>query len=333
MSHDGGTASSAAATFLERTSTGSASRTGRSAASGSAGTRPAAPGAKTPACASPSTTKSQTSRGTATPNQVRSRSRRSSPARRRPAHRPQSSRARMTVRTQPVPTSAKTSRRVFMGGLLRAKTSNTILITVIIVNTDFATIQADAHSQPQILSGRPRARRHRRQLDPPHPARPVPRRPSEIPGLPGIARRGEPQHAFNSAEEAGEEGDRRAALLRTASTPSGVRVDGQGARARPADEGAARVGQQTEGLMQRGSIRSQLVPADDLAPARVVAPHDRVEALARGSRRLYTELAEAVPDGGKLQGPANIGGELVEHRLRRFPGGENPVPPGNAQTR
>src|SRR5437867_459022 len=256
------------------------------------------------ACASSRTTKSQVSRGTATPHQVTSRSMRLRPARRRPAHRPHSSRARMIVRIQPVPTNAKTSSRVFMRGLLRAKTSKKILTSNMIVNTNFAIMQADAHTQPQALPGCPRARRHRRQLDPAHPARPVPRRPSEIPGLPGIARRGEPEHAFGSTEKAGGERDRRAALLRAAPAPSGVRVDGQGARARPGDEGAARVGQQTEGLMQCGSIRPQIVPADDLAPARIVAPHDRVEVLAGDSRRLYTELAEAVRHRAKLQGPA-----------------------------
>src|SRR5207247_4284319 len=133
------------------------------------------------------------------------------------------------------------------------------------------------------------------------------------------------------AEEAGREGDRRAALLRAAPAPSGVRVDGQGARAQPGDEGAARVGQQTEGLMQRGSIRSQVVPADDLAPARVVAPHDVVERVTGDTGRLDPQLAEAVPYRGNLQGPVNIGGELVEHRPRRSTSGEDPVPPGNAQ--
>src|SRR5881409_2985413 len=53
MSHEGGTASSAAATFLERTSAGSASRTGRSAASGSAGMGAIAPGLFRPGAIAP----------------------------------------------------------------------------------------------------------------------------------------------------------------------------------------------------------------------------------------------------------------------------------------
>src|SRR5581483_11736214 len=79
------------------------------------------------------------------------------------------------------------------------------------------------------------------------------------------------------------------------------------------------------------SVGPQVILADDLAPALVVAPHDGVELVAREPRGLDPELAEALADRGQLQHLADVGGDPLEHGLRRRARGEDAVPAADAE--
>src|SRR5262252_6162342 len=88
----------------------------------------------------------------------------------------------------------------------------------------------------------------------------------------------------------------------------------------------------SQGRLGGGSVRAQLVRPDYLAPARVVAPHDRVELVAGDARGLEADFAEAARHRGQREHPADVGGEPVEQGPGRAARRENAVPPGNPES-
>src|SRR5215468_7008774 len=142
-------------------------------------------------------------------------------------------------------------------------------------------IERDAPPLRLRLSGRPRARRHRRTLDDPDPARPPARGAPEVSGFPALAARDQPEHALEPAPTSARARHRHAGVLRRAPAPGAVRADRQGASSGPGAADAPRLG---HGAHAPDEVTSAQAAVGMARPARSVSTIRRRLKAAPGSR-------------------------------------------------
>src|SRR5215468_194015 len=159
------------------------------------------------------------------------------------------------------------------------------------------------------LSGCPRARRHRRALDDPDPARPPARGAPEVSGFPAVAPRDQPEHALEQAPSSARARHRHTGVLWRAPAPSAVRADRQGAGPR---SGAA----DASGLGHGAHAPDEVTPAQ----------------AAVGMARLANSVSTRSPVGLTTAHEAAAGKTLATVALSGPPDVSSSVPPSLAAT-